>query len=61
MARYLSTAGPTLETRRQMAALAEWVAEGGSITAWSRHIGISQSRADQIWRRIVRSLGAQAQ
>jgi hypothetical protein len=52
--------GPTAETRRQMASLAEHVAEGGSINAWAALAGVSTSRARQIWGRIKAAVGTQA-
>ena len=47
--------------RAQMAAIAEHVAEGASISAAGRAVGISQQRASQIFARIRAELGWQAQ
>lgn len=51
---------PPHVVRAQMAHLAEHVAEGGSVTGWSRTVGMSQTQADRLWQRIRRSLGRQA-
>ncbi len=50
----------TAETVANMDALAEHVADGGSVRGWSKANGFSQSRADQLWQHIKRGLGAQA-
>jgi hypothetical protein len=47
-------------TAMQIEALAEYVAEGGTPTGWSREAGIDGGRARQLWSRIKREMGAQA-
>lgn len=49
-----------LAVRRQKASLAEHVANGGSVRAWSEANGLSQSRGSQLWRQIVADMGSQA-
>lgn len=49
------------QTARQKSVMAELVADGWSITAAGRHLGVSQQRASQIWREIAADMGAQAQ
>lgn len=51
----------TQETLAQMDRLADQMADGcPSISEAARRIGLSQSRADQLWQRIRKGLGAQA-
>lgn len=49
------------ETARQMDAIAERVAEGWSVAAAGRDIGVSQQRSSQIWKQVRDGLGWQAQ
>ena len=48
------------KTEAQKAELAEHVANGGAVTAWSRENGIQESWAWQLWRKIRNDLGEQA-
>jgi hypothetical protein len=48
------------ETRKRMDQLAERVADGSSIAAAGRAIGLSQTMADKLWQRIRRDIGEQA-
>lgn len=48
-------------TVAQIAALTEHVAEGGSINSWATANGVLQSWASQLWDKVKRDLGAQAQ
>lgn len=47
-------------TEQRMHALAEHMAEGGSVAAWARLAGLSQSMGNKLWQRIKRQLGEQA-
>lgn len=47
-------------TEAQKSALAEHVAEGGSITGFARDSGIDESWVWQLWGKIRRDLGVQA-
>lgn len=58
--RYKPRKGPSPDTQRQMASLAEHVAEGGSVAEWAPLAGLSLSRAKQIWARIKAGVGWQA-
>jgi hypothetical protein len=40
--------------------LAELVAEGSSVVGAGRELGLTQSRADQLWQRIKKPMGMQA-
>ena len=58
--------GPVANVQRttveQMNALADLMADGvATIVGAARLLGVSQSRADQLWQRIRRELGPQAQ
>lgn len=48
------------KTTQQIDALAEHVAEGGTVTAWGRENNVECSWTHQLWRKICRDLGAQA-
>lgn len=54
--------GVAAKAQGQIGVLAELMAEGcASISAAAIEMGISQSRADQLWQRIRADLGEQAQ
>lgn len=48
------------KTNEQIDALAQHVADGGTVSAWARESGIPSSWAHQLWGKICRDLGAQA-
>lgn len=48
------------DTERQMDAIAERVAEGWSVAAAGRDIGVGQQRSSQIWKQVREGLGPQA-
>lgn len=48
------------KSRQQMDRLAELVAEGWSVAAAGREIGVNQQRSSELFRRIKDELGPQA-
>lgn len=48
------------DARARMDALAEHVAEGGSIAGFARESGMSERGAQMAWAKVVAGMGAQA-
>ena len=49
-----------IRTEERKAIVAELVAEGESLSAAARHIGVTQQMASKLWKSIVWEVGGQA-
>lgn len=51
----------TASKEANKASLAEWMAEGGTLSGWARAKGFHPESAGRLWRSIRADLGSQAQ